>query len=95
MYNSASHNISKEEISRLQLNAAEVLSTEFSIRKRKADLYRAMILGNVYHGKCKIVFTDNTETYKVETTVWAATENYVTLKGGTVIPVKCILEVIV
>ena len=86
--------IEKESITNLQFKGAEVLQNETAIRKRKSDLYRAMILGNVYHVKCKIVFASNEETYKVETTVWAATENYVTLKGGAIIPVTSIVEVI-
>jgi hypothetical protein len=95
MYSTQSQIISKEDIKGLSLRSAEVLDTENAIRKRKADLYKAMILGNVYHVKCKIIFLSDSEFYKVETTVWAATDNYVTLKGGTIIPVKSILEVIV
>ena len=94
MNNVTTQAISKEDISKVQFSTSEVLENEMAMRKRKSDLYRAMILGNVYHVKCKIVFASNEEIYKVETTVWASTENYVTLKGGTIIPVKSIVEVI-
>lgn len=85
--------IPKEEISKLHFNRSEVLKNDEAIRKRKADLYRAMILGNAYHAKVKIEFAAKEGRSSVETTVWHATDADVALKGGAIIPVCCITNV--
>lgn len=85
--------IPKEEISKLHFHRNEVLKSEEAIRKRRADLYRAMILGNAYHAKVKIDFAADEGKGSVETTVWHATDADVALKGGTIIPVCCITNV--
>ncbi len=95
MISTTTKTIKKEQISSLAfIGTNDVLDNEVAKSKRKSDLYRAMILGNVYHVKCKLVFVSDDKIYKVDTTVWASTDNYVTLKGGTIIPVNSILEVI-
>jgi hypothetical protein len=85
--------IEKEEINKLHFHRNEVLKTEEAIRKRKADLYRAMILGNAYHAKVKIDFAAEEGKGSVETTVWHASDADVALKGGAIIPVCCITNV--
>ncbi|MGZ5244189.1 MAG: hypothetical protein ACXWDO_09625 [Bacteroidia bacterium] len=85
--------IAKEEISKLHFNRSEVLKTDDAIRKRKADLYRAMILGNAYHAKVKIEFSSREGKSCVETTVWHTSDADIALKGGAIIPVCCISNV--
>ncbi|MCX6351859.1 MAG: hypothetical protein NTX03_08345 [Bacteroidetes bacterium] len=79
----------------MNFTGEEVLSNDFAKKKRVSDLYRAMILGNLYHVKCRIVFETKKGLRDVETTVWAATDKFVSLKGGISIPVGCIHQVIV
>jgi hypothetical protein len=54
-----------------------------------------MILGNTYHAKVKIIFETTTGYYEVEPTVWATTDDFVLLKGGVYLPMKCIHDVII
>jgi hypothetical protein len=87
--------IEKEKLSDIAFAAEEVLLSIPDKRKRELDLYRAMLLGNEYHHKVKIVFvTENHEVKQVETTIWYASDKFVLLKGGRTIPVQCICEVV-
>jgi len=51
-------------------------------------------LGNGYHGKVNILFkTDDGDLKRVETTIWAFDQDFVTLKSGMSIPLRCILGI--
>lgn len=85
--------IEKELVPSLKFWKDEVIN-DIKIRKeRNAKLKNAELLGNSYKRKSKIVFKTMEGLYRVETTVWAKTENFVALKGGVLIPVGCILAV--
>jgi hypothetical protein len=86
--------INKEQISSLQFSKKEVLLTADELSKRTAHLYRAQTLGNLLQSKVKLVFeTANGSLYQVETTVWAVGNDFISLKGGMVIPVSAIHKV--
>lgn len=85
--------IAKEDISSLHFVSYEVLDDEAHKHTRRSDLERAMILGNGDHGKVKIVFISQAGPHEVETTVWATTDENITLKGGVTIPIHCIRQV--
>jgi len=85
--------IPKEEIPGLRFSLKEVLKTKEEIIRRKLDLERAMVLGNLEHIKTRIVFEAWEGLMAVETTVWATTDNYVNLKGGVCIPLRSICKV--
>ncbi len=85
--------ISKEEVSGLSFATSDVLQDVASKKARENALSQAMVLGNGYKGKVRIVFETTQGTKAVETTVWHATEKNIALKGGTVIPVHAIWEV--
>jgi hypothetical protein len=82
--------IAKEKIGTLHFVQTEVLEDiqEITIRSRK--LKRAEQLGNIYKTKSKIAFKTLEGLFRVETTVWATTEKFVSLKGGILIPIHCI-----
>jgi hypothetical protein len=85
--------INKEDIS----NISFVPSKENDVRKRLEIvklLKRAETLGNAFKSKCKIFFRDSMGLKKVETTVWMVSDKYVNLKGGRVIPIESIENVI-
>jgi hypothetical protein len=87
--------IAKEDIKKYHFVQNEVLDTAEDRRLRYANLCKAMILGNTHKGKVKLVF-DTLEGIKaVETTIWTADENLVTLKGGVNIPIQTIREVFI
>jgi hypothetical protein len=87
--------INKEEIGRFRFSHREVLQSPEAVNDRMANLERAMILGNADHCKVKITFEAEEGLKQVETTVWATTKEDVTLKGGVIIPIRCIHEVII
>ncbi len=49
-----------------------------------------MILGNGSKGKSKIFFISQIGILEVETTVWAASDDEINLKGGLMIPLHAI-----
>lgn len=82
--------IAKEDIPKYHFVTYDVLDTQEARLERKTELEKAMILGNSDHVKYKIFFTTTEGVKEVETTVWATTEDTVTLKGGVVIPITAI-----
>ncbi|HVA98255.1 MAG TPA: hypothetical protein VNG53_05115 [Bacteroidia bacterium] len=85
--------IEKEKISELKFNQREVLPSADSVKHRWHELQRAAKLGNMEHGKIKIIFEDVSGLKEVETTIWAVTDNRIVLKKGVIIPIHCIHEV--
>lgn len=59
----------------------------------KNQLEQATRLGNGYHTKVSIYFHDDEGLKRVETTIWAAGNKYILLKGGVWIPISRIVEV--
>ncbi len=86
--------IEKENIQHLQFKDQEVLADKVAQKGRERELYRAMLLGNGHKGKVKIIFESLTGLNIVDTTIWATTDKNVVLKGGLLIPICCILEVV-
>ncbi len=86
--------IEKEQVRDLRFPKEEVLNNAEDMRRRRAELDRALVLGNMDHNKVRIIFQDDTDTKLVETTIWAVTEERVILKSGMVIPIRRIQEVI-
>lgn len=86
--------IEKESIKDLSFSKKEVLLDTDSQMMRNHDLHRAQILGNLSQGKVSIWFeTANQKMYRVETTIWAVGSQFITLKGGTAIPINSILKI--
>jgi hypothetical protein len=86
--------ISKEEITQLKFYKEANFLDEAQKKQLLDKLSRAERLGNAYHGKVRITFKQQDGNLNtVETTVWATTNEYVTLKGGVNIPLNSITEV--
>jgi hypothetical protein len=86
--------ITKEQISNFQFSKKDVLSSKEDQKLRMADLQRAQTLGNLLQSKVKLTFESAEGIfYQVETTVWAVGNDYVSLKGGKVIPIISIHKV--
>lgn len=72
----------------------DVLKDAKRIVLRKFHLRRALLLGNLYKRKVTLVFkTLEGQMEKVETTVWAVGDRFVSLKAGITIPIKSIISV--
>lgn len=85
--------IEKERIENLKFPNEEVLTDKQLMNERRADLDRALTLGNLEHSKIKIYFADDDSNKVVETTVWAVTDKRVILKQGVGIPIARIFSV--
>lgn len=85
--------IEKENISGLKFPESDVLTTKEEIKIRTASLDKALKLGNLEHGKIKIIFEDSEGLKEVNTTVWGVTDKRVILKQGAVVPIHRIHEV--
>jgi len=85
--------VQKEEIGTLIFPHESIERTEQQTKDLNKKLQDAMTLGNLHQSKIKIVFEDSEGLKEVETTVWVAGENYISLKAGVSIPVRRIVEV--
>ncbi|MCG9910633.1 MAG: hypothetical protein MH137_04960 [Flavobacteriales bacterium] len=85
--------IEKEEVHQVKFPTEDVLLTSGEKEIRFAKLEKAMLLGNGYKAKVKIVFQTTEGLRKVETTVWEASENQLMLKGDVLIPIHAIVDV--
>jgi len=85
--------ITKEDIHNLHFPHHEVLADQHTIENRKAHLERAVVLGNTYKGKTKIIFEDSESMHQIDTHIWGLTEKWVILKNGITIPIRRIHDV--
>lgn len=85
--------IEKEEVANLKFPNEEVLKSDEAIKTRRAELDKALKLGNIEHGKIKVIFEDTTGLKQVETTIWGVTDKRIILKQGLLIPINRIHEV--
>ncbi len=85
--------VAKEDIKSLGIisNSAEMTGDDKKLLRSKME--RAMLLGNGYKGKVKIVFATDHGPCAVETTVWSADENGIALKSGVFIPLTSVIDV--
>lgn len=86
--------IAKEQVNDLRFPAEEVLKSKDDIRKRRADLERAVMLGNVEKSKVRVYFEDEVGLRYVETTIWSITDDRVILKGDGSIPLRRVVQVV-
>ena len=87
--------VDKSNIGHLSFRKEEVLFNTPDQAIRLHHLNRALKLGNLYKRSVSIQFeTSDYEVMETEATIWAVTEKYIMLKGGTVIPIKAIINVI-
>lgn len=80
--------VEKEKVSSFHFPDREVLKSENEILLRKSEIGRAIALGNLEHQKVKIYFEDDKKKRKVDTTIWAVTEEAIVLKQNVIIPIR-------
>lgn len=86
--------IEKEEIVSLHFLPTDVLDNSAQKNERNQKLNNALVIGNIEHEKCKIVFHAQEGDNYVETTIWAVTDRYICLKGGICLLIASIIDVI-
>lgn len=87
MDTSAFELIEKENIPALHFDYSEVLQSESARKERRAQLDRAISLGNLEHYKVKIYFSDDTGDKVVHTTIWGITDDAILLKQNVILPI--------
>ena len=85
--------IEKEDISSLNFPSYSLNKTPEEKRELRRKLRNAQILGNIHRNKIRIIFEDESNRKEVRTTVWAAGEKHIVLKGGVIIPIRRIVDV--
>lgn len=80
--------IEKEDVKSLHFPEDEILRSKDEISLRRADINRAIALGNLEHQKVIIYFSDDKGKKRVETTIWAVTDSAIVLKQNTVLPIN-------
>jgi hypothetical protein len=84
--------VEKETIPELRFPQEDVLTDKADLERRRADAERASRLGNAYQGKLDIFFqTADGQPKRVQTTVWGAHPEYLTLKAGIMLPLRAVL----
>lgn len=82
--------VEKEQIASLSFDKKPVVKQHPNLRKQ---IEKATRLGNAYHTKVSIYFTDNEGLKRVDTTIWASGGKYICLKGGIWLPIDHIVEI--
>ena len=85
--------IKPEEVSTLKFTNEDVLKDEKLRIQRQRDLQKAMVLGNSFKQKVILLFKDYKSNKHLMTTVWHSSSEYISLKGGVVLPVKSIYKI--
>ena len=84
--------VDKEQIPLLRFSQEDVLTDKAALERRRVDAERATRLGNTYQGKLDIFFqTADGQTKRVQTTVWGAHPEYLSLKAGITLPLRAVL----
>lgn len=81
--------IEKEDVDKYRIIPAEINKSEQFSKK----LDGAVRLGNEFKSKTTIVFNTEDGPKRIETTVWSATDKYIQIKNGILIPLKSLIEV--
>jgi hypothetical protein len=86
--------VAKELLGEISFIKEDALADPAQKRLRDIYLKKAEMLGNGYKTKVKIVFrTEHNDLMAVETTIWSANEDYISLKGGISLPTKSIVDI--
>lgn len=85
--------ITKEELKVCTFSKPAHRVTDFELRKRNQSLYFAMLVGNNFQGQARIIFNTIEGYREVFSTIWATTERFILLKGGSTIPLEAIAGV--
>ncbi len=84
--------LAKEVLPTLHFPHDDVLNDATEISTRRRDAERATALGNNYQGKVDIYFkTADGQSHRVYTTVWATSNEHITLKSGTTLPIRAVV----
>lgn len=87
--------VTKEDIPALHFVHENILTNENDLKRVKQTLEHAADMSHSFYTKTRVVFETEEGTKEVLTTIWAATDHHILLKGGISIPMSCVVDVIV
>ena len=85
--------IKKELLIDMKYSTDDILIDRTKQLRRRNNLYTAMLLGNSFKRKVKILFNTVDEKFFVNTTVWSVGKEFITLKGGRIVPIRSIYKI--
>ncbi len=85
--------VQKELVPYLHFPKEDVLKSDEHKKLRQEKLDKATTIGNLNHSKVAILFEDIHGLKRIETTIWATTEESIVLKRGSTIPIHRIVDV--
>ncbi len=85
--------VDKDQLKECAFKNLAGMHTEYELAERNRRLYLAMLMGNNFESKVKITFNTLDGYCEVNSVIWATTEKYVLLKGGSCIPLEAIVTV--
>lgn len=85
--------VDKDQLKECAFEKPVVAHSDYELAERNRRLYLAMLMGNNFESKVKIVFNTAEGYCEIQTVIWATTEKYVLLKGGSCIPLEAISKV--
>jgi hypothetical protein len=85
--------IKKELLIDMKYPTDDILIDRTKQLRRRNNLYTAMLLGNSFKRKVKILFNTVDQKFFVNTTVWSVGKEFITLKGGRIVPIRSIYKI--
>jgi hypothetical protein len=93
-YMSAAKKVEQDDLFNVTFKNQEKMFTQERMKSRDQKLYMAMLIGNHYQGCVRIIFNTEDGETEIESRIWARTDKYIVLKGGTFIPINAVIDII-
>ena len=93
-YMSAARRVEQDDLFNMTFKNHETMFTQERIKCRDQKLYMAMLIGNHYQGCVRILFNTEDGESEIESRIWARTDKFIVLKGGTFIPINSVIDII-
>ena len=84
--------ITRSDLAQIRLVPAQ-LAGEEAVQIRWRSLHKATFFGNVMEEKVRVYLQGKEAVYRLETTLWACTKEWVVFKDSVRVPVTVVLRV--
>jgi hypothetical protein len=93
-YMGAMKHINQNELLKVIFKNEDTMYIQEQIKSRDQKLYMAMLMGNHYYDNVRILFNTEDGEREIVSRIWARTDKFVVLKGGTFIPIGAVIDII-
>jgi hypothetical protein len=90
----AMKHINQNELLKVIFKNEDTMYIQEQIKSRDQKLYMAMLMGNHYYDNVRILFNTEDGEREIVSRIWARTDKFVVLKGGTFIPIGAVIDII-